>query len=446
MHRPFISASIVATCLLGTLAGSAVAVEPEFDRIDAPVADGLHRFSNKLAVGTNYALASARVSVETEAVYVIDLKTNSVVRRLEIPDSLEEDEIYAIDMDGDVAVVGIQNWYSRRRAGRAYMFDLQADTVRELRAPLLSDQPAFGSSAAIDGQYIVVGSMNETVRGVWRSGVVHLFDRASGDYIRTLRPDRQTEYGNFGSSVDVSEGRVIVGAPRFDADGVPSRGTAFLFDASNGVQIAELGPAAFVDGSLYGFRVAIGSGVAAVAEPFSYSGKVHVFGAEDGESLYQRVSFDPTHLQYFGWGLAISEGRLHVGATGDRRGGLIRSGAVTSYDARTGSPVGEFLPSDAGGWLGDNLVQRNGVIYSSAHEWQDPADGASGSIYLFDASRPVCYADVTADGIVDQSDLSSFLFAFQFDLREADIAEPYGVHNFWDLDRFLQSWRAGCYE
>lgn len=445
------SASSLAACLFGILTCSSGASDIELARINAPSVDGLHRFSSEFAAGTNFALASARMPDLTEVVYIIDLKMNAVVGQLDIPNALPRDEISQIAMEGDVAVIAVLNRYSRDRAGGVYLADLQSSTIRELRVPSLSSEPFLPTSVAIDEQYIVVGSSEERFQGVWRNGAVRIFDRHTGDYLRTLIPDHLTQNGTFGMSVGVSDGQVIVGAPNYRSDGVPGLGAAFLFDACTGSLVAQLQAPGYVVYEQFGMSVAIGSGVVAVGEP-NYSestiwhGRVCAFDSETGNLLYQRVSFAPAFLQYFGMDLSISEGRLHVGATGDQRGGSNRSGAVFSYDVRTGAPVGEFLPSDSGGWLGLNVVQRDGVLYSSAPYSHDPDDAPSGSVYMFDGTIPACFADVNGNGVVNQSDLSSFLFALQFGLREADLAEPYGTINFWDIVRFTDSWSAGCYE
>jgi hypothetical protein len=55
-----------------------------------------------------------------------------------------------------------------------------------------------------------------------------------------------------------------------------------------------------------------------------------------------------------------------------------------------------------------------------------------------------CPADLNCDGSADFFDLAAYVASFQSQSSDADLAEPFGVWNFFDMAAFIQVFNAGC--
>ncbi|KAA0217495.1 MAG: hypothetical protein DYG94_00195 [Leptolyngbya sp. PLA3] len=61
------------------------------------------------------------------------------------------------------------------------------------------------------------------------------------------------------------------------------------------------------------------------------------------------------------------------------------------------------------------------------------------------STAPDCPADMVEPwGVLDFFDVQAFLGAFSAGLPEADLVEPFGVFDFFDVQAFLNSFSAGC--
>ena len=115
-------------------------------------------------------------------------------------------------------------------SGSAYLFD--ASTGAQIAKLLPSDGAAedrFGFSIGIDNGFVVVGSPLDDDNGDL-SGSAYLFDAASGDQIAKLLPSDGAAIDLFGRSIALSNGVIAVGAAGDDDNG-SSSGSAYLFDA-----------------------------------------------------------------------------------------------------------------------------------------------------------------------------------------------------------------------
>ena len=119
--------------------------------------------------------------------------------------------------------------------------------------------------------------------GHGNSGAAYLFDTATGRQIFKLLPNDGAAFDWFGQSVAVSGATAIVGA-LFDGDNGTESGSAYLFDATTGAQIAKLLADDGAGGDQFGWSVAI-SGATAIGGAWTdddngeNSGSAYLFDA-----------------------------------------------------------------------------------------------------------------------------------------------------------------------
>jgi hypothetical protein len=144
----------------------------------------------------------------------------------------------SVDIDGDVIVIGARRGVTAATvAGAAYVFRRQGNNWNE-EAKLVAFDPAyhdfFGSSVAVRGDVIVVGSEDDDPNGD-ESGSAYVFrrDAATGEWElrQKLFPDDGEGGDNFGRSVAVDGPRILVGAWLADGD-TSTTGAAYLYRAS----------------------------------------------------------------------------------------------------------------------------------------------------------------------------------------------------------------------
>jgi len=112
----------------------------------------------------------------------------------------------------------------------------------------------FGGAIDIDQGIIAVGARNDDDNGV-DSGAAYLFSVTTGAQTAKLVPADGAAGDEFGFSVAVKGGVVVVGAVRDVHNGIAS-GSAYLFDASTGAQLAKLTASDAAAGDEFGFAVA----------------------------------------------------------------------------------------------------------------------------------------------------------------------------------------------
>ena len=227
--------------------------------------------------------------------YLFDTTTGQQLFKL-LPDDGAAGDLfgYSVAISGSTAIVGAYlDDDNGDLSGSAYLFDT---TTGQQIAKLLPDDGAafdeFGRSVAISGATAIVGAWNDDDNGL-DSGSAYLFDTTTGVQIAKLLPDDGAAADSFGWSVAISADGIgttaIVGAGRDDDNG-SSSGSAYLFDVTDGRQIAKLLPDDGAVGDLFGFSVAIspdGIGTTAIVGAYwdddndPFSGSAYLFDAAD---------------------------------------------------------------------------------------------------------------------------------------------------------------------
>jgi hypothetical protein len=147
----------------------------------------------------------------------------------------------------------------------------------------------FGNSLALDGGKIAVGAPGDGSSGP-NSGAVYVFERGHSGWtqIAYLTADNAGAGDYFGHSVALYGDRLLVGAPSEDgdADGLQDSGAAYVFEREAGgwVQRAYLKASNADAGDLFGMGLSLSEGRLVVAAPREDGGSPGVNGNADDNS------------------------------------------------------------------------------------------------------------------------------------------------------------------
>jgi len=217
--------------------------------------------------------------------YVFDVTTGQQLFKLLAGDGMRFDQFgISVSMDGNVAVIGAQFGDGNvEDTGSAYLFDVNSgEQLHKLFAVDGADSDNFGNSVDIDGNLAVIGADLDNSNGI-QAGSAYVFDVTTGQQLFKLHPQRERETARdlFGLSVAVS-GNIAIVAALIDNDRGQRKGSAYVFDATNGQQLQKLFAA---DGQIddeFGSYVAIDGDMTVIGALFGDgqvidSGSAYVF-------------------------------------------------------------------------------------------------------------------------------------------------------------------------
>lgn len=245
---------------------------------------------------------------------------------------------FSADMEGDTAIVSDYN------VNEVYTYERQEDGSwqykQTLTPPTGGTYPApveFGHSIALDGDTIAVGDPScEGVSGNDNSaGVVYLYQRQtdgtwSFQAMLGSQTDHDVSYDDFGQSVDMQDGVLVIGAPK--DEGVYTtpkgllQGAAYLYkqgvdgswsfqkrlSASTPLDNSYLGMNVTTDGT----RVIVGAKNAPIADVDDI-GLAYIYDVDGAEvSLLRAPDGERNGGDKFGYGVEIFGDHAFVGAVG----------------------------------------------------------------------------------------------------------------------------------
>ena len=282
--------------------------------------------------------------------------------------------------------------------------EVALDVYRKLVANDAAEGDSFGSSVAISGGTVVVGAYGDN----GFSGSAYVFERSGpGTWTQENlvandaepKPSSFALGDNFGSSVAISDGTIVVGAYADDDDerGINS-GSVYVFEKKNGVWTQEklfANDAAKYD--YFGRSVAISGGTVVVGADGddglngdkSRSGSAYVFERSGSGTWTQEklVADDAAKDDKFGRSVAISDGTVVVGAYADdddERG--TNSGSAYVFEKKDGAWTQEKLfANDAAEFdiFGQSVAIDGDTIVVGAR-----GHGVNGAAYVFERSGP----------------------------------------------------------
>lgn len=190
---------------------------------------------------------------------------------------------YSMDGSGGIIVVGepYTPVEDKIGAGKAFIFDSEGNLLNTLQAPEPQELSGFGKwEVDVKGDIIVVGEYYAEVEGHKRAGRAYIFD-LDGNLLAALQSPEPEENAMFGSTVATSGDLVIVGEPLADVEGV-NEGKVYVFDLDGNLLATLLAPAPAVDAE-FGWPVAVRGDIIVVGENYANleeapeAGRVYVF-------------------------------------------------------------------------------------------------------------------------------------------------------------------------
>jgi len=326
----------------------------------------------------------------------------------------------AVAIDGNYAIVSaiVEDDAGGVSSGKAYIFNVTTGslvhTLDNPNAYGTSADDRFGKAVGISGNYAIVSTRDEDDAGGTRSGKAYIFNVTTGSLVHTL--DNPNAYGTslddrFGHSAAISGNYAIVGAPFEDDANGNSSGKAYIFDVTTGNLLHTLdnpnpygGPAIGSD-DLFGWSVGISGNNAIVGaynedEPAGFnSGKAYIFDVTTGNLLHtlnNPNAYNTVSDDVFGISVAISSTYAIVGAQGEDDAGGTQSGKAYIFDVATGSLVDTLDNPNAYGTSGSDIfgeavaISGTNIIVGALLEDDAPGGTGNGNLagkaYIFTAS------------------------------------------------------------
>ena len=254
----------------------------------------------------------------------------------------------------------------------------------------------FGSSVAVGSGKIVVGAEFDNT-----SGSAYIFD-LNGNQLGIITASDIAASDNFGQSVAVGCGRIVVGA-RFDDDNGNASGSAYIYDldGTNEIKIPVSDGAA---GDWFGNSVAVGCGKIVVGAPLDddngaiESGSAYIYDL-DGNNEVKITASDATFSDEFGYSVAVGSGKIVVGARGDNSD----QGAAYIYNLDGTNEV-KITASDgaANDEFGYSVAVGSGrIVVGSPYKAMGLNDD-QGAAYIYDLDGNQLGIITASDGAVDE--------------------------------------------
>lgn len=290
--------------------------------------------------------------------------------------------------------------------GSVYVFEQSGGTwhkTQKLVGAGGGDADFFGNAIAVSGDTLMVGATYATINGVYGQGAVYVFKRNQGVWQQTqkLTADDGMLLSEFGWSVAIENGVAVIGAPiGLREDGSLEPGAAYVFVETDGVwqQTQKLVASNGVQGDQFGNSVALSGGMVLVGAPITQVGvgSVYVFGQSNGSwTQTQRVTgcYQPGQKTNFGTSMAADGNRVLVGAPGGGTDANPLPGAACLMTESNGHWSITHTLSAVGGstneTFGVAVALKDGVAAVSAPlvNWSttDPRI-SQGAVYVFEAS------------------------------------------------------------
>ena len=180
---------------------------------------------------------------------------------------------YAIDLSGEKLLV-VGSPYHDEQKGAVYVYELEGDDWVQkvkLQADDAAPRARFGWDVAVDGTTIAAGAPLSAAPDR-NSGAAYIFKKRGDDWIQVAKLTAEDGDGGdaFGTSIDVSKSRVIVGAVKDEnAEKKRGSGSAYIFGSVGDTytQEAKLNAKELQEGAGFGLTVALDVNRALVGAP-----------------------------------------------------------------------------------------------------------------------------------------------------------------------------------
>lgn len=365
----------------------------------------------------------------------------------------------AVDIESDYAVISSLIDYTGKVYVLKYA-DENWEILCELQPSNPHRAMFFGSSVSISGDHIVVGAYGENLAGNY-SGAAYVFERNENGWedateTAILRASDAAIRDYFGHAISVSGNNIVVGAYKKDDNG-PNSGAAYLFTKSsrgwhNMYETAKLTATDNEEEDLFGSSVDISNDHVVIGayyhrESAIWSGIAYVYSKPDKgwQDMTETAKLSPSdddEYQRFGYSVSISGENIVVGSIA-ARGNHIYSGAayvftMPSVGWENMTETAKLVSSN--GYIGDRFgaaVYISGdAIVVGANSEED--ETSTGETYVFYKEGDT-WSNQSETAILSASDFESEdLFGYAVAISENHVISTSTLDN----DRGFQSGAA----
>ncbi|MDF1883298.1 hypothetical protein JHD49_05030, partial [Sulfurimonas sp. SAG-AH-194-C21] len=394
----------------------------QIQKIQASDKQTLDYFGWSVAINGGYIVVGARGEdtggADAGAAYVFKNNGSDVFTEVKIilaTDKQAGDNFgFSVHLNGNYVVVGAAyEDAGGSNAGAAYIFENNSDAftqVEKLTASNPSTDDQFGSSVAINGEYVVVASRLEDT-GETNAGIAYIFKNdGNGAFseVEILQASDAQASDYFGSSVAIEGNYVVVGASNEDT-GVTDTGAVYIFkndgsDVFTQVQKIQAGDRS--NSELFGNSVSINGNYVLVGAVYddgvaSNAGAAYIFKNDGNDTFTQTSKIQSTDGEtgdIFGMSVSISNGTVLVGASYESTGGL-KAGAAYFFSSylqandfieNSTNSVFDTNATNATGYAlsGDDAalfdINSSGVVtFKNSPDYETPLDVDTNNKYVF---------------------------------------------------------------
>jgi len=308
-------------------------------------------------------------------------------------------------ISGDTAILGASGLtvMGKAYAGGAYVFVRSGTTWTEQAKLTTTDAAsnAIGDAVALSGDTAVLGARFVDGVGKTYAGAAYVFVRSGTTWTQQAKLVHPTPaaFDYFGTSVAVSGDTVLVGSPRTDSSGLGDSGAAYVFvrTGTTWTKQAELLAGDIRIQGQFGSSVALDGNEAVIGAPWQWSsgfsprsGEVYVF-SRSGTTWTQTASLqaaDGATDDYLGTSVAFFGNLLVAGAPGvDLPAAKTAAGAAYLF-ARSGSTwtqAAKLTAPDAAkdDGFGTAVSAASDTVAIAAPGADLPSKTEAGAVYLF---------------------------------------------------------------
>tara|TARA_R110002072_G_scaffold103494_4_gene226991 strand:- start:57 stop:1400 length:1344 start_codon:yes stop_codon:yes gene_type:complete len=282
-------------------------------------------FGASVAIHGNIILVGAQYHnfgpTNSGAAYFFNASTGAQTRFVGPSDAANNDWFgESVAINSVISLVSAPNT-SNNDGTRGAVFAFLNSTMKQLvkiTPPVNRGNVRFGSSLAMNEIFFVVGAPGDSSPTTPFPGEAYIYSVATGLPTELLIADTPDPASQFGWDVDIDGNIVVIGAKSDDAFG-DAAGAVYVFDATNGNQLMRLGsPNPEIEGN-FGSSVAIGNGVIVVGADresgVDYgSGAVYIFDSSTYELITSVLPDELERNSKFGGVIAIKDGTIVASA------------------------------------------------------------------------------------------------------------------------------------
>ena len=380
------------------------------------VGGGSDRFGQSaLITDGNYAIVGAvyadGLATDSGMAYIFYNNGTAWVQQAELMADDGADGDYfgvSVSISGDYAVVGAHyDADNGAQSGSVYLYQRSGSTWTQIKKLTASDADVgdqFGYSVSINGNYIVVGAMLESVDTFEHQGAAYVFYKDTGgadnwgQQQKLIASDRGVD-DYFGTSVSINGDYTVIGASDDTVGATAGQGSAYVFHRSGTTWSQEFKITA-ADGAeqdRFGESVSINGDHIIIGAPNEdaggdEAGAAYVFKRDgtDWDQETKIVTSDAAAYDYLGrgpGGVAINGDLAIVGAYWDDDMGS-RSGSayLFKYTGTSWVQVEKITASDgaADDYFGNSVSLSSDHIIVSADNDTNANGSSAGAAYIYD--------------------------------------------------------------